>query len=87
MKKLLFAVLFCACGDNIVIPAPDAGTWQPPDEVGDLDLTADPTEETPVEAAPDAGAPDAPLPPCVDSHIELNGHEHKCTHDQVLPAK
>jgi hypothetical protein len=24
---------------------------------------------------------------CEDSHIDLNGHEHKCQHDQDLPSK
>ncbi len=82
MKKTLLALFlsmqFVACGDNIV-ESPDAGYSGPdPDDYWDSD--AEPEVET---LPPDPVLPDPPLPPCTDKHIDLNGHYHKCQHDQV----
>jgi hypothetical protein len=71
VRGTLLALLLAACGDNN-IPHPDAA--RTPDAPG-------PVLEIPVDAAPDAGTPDAPPPVCDDSHIEINGHEHKCQHE------
>ena len=73
MKKLLLSLLLVACGDNIV-PGPDAPSSEP-DETGDLDSPTEPG------APADAGV-DAPLPVCDDKHVVLNGHKHKCQHEQ-----
>lgn len=78
MKTFLALALLAACGDNIH-PSVDAS----------FDFTdVDPPEIKPDDRAPtDAGVPDSgiavpDLGTCDDSHVEINGHEHKCQHDK-----
>ncbi len=80
MKNVFAFVMLCAaCGDNIH-PETDASVYVeiPPEPDG----IKPPDEPT----ACDAGVPDAPVPPdapeCDDKHVEINDHEHKCSHDQ-----
>lgn len=75
MKKLLLTLILVACGDNIHPATPDALVEITPDH------QPKPDADAPTPGA-DAGvdAPDGPA--CEDKHIELNGHEHKCQHDQ-----
>jgi hypothetical protein len=76
MKTLTLALLLAACGDNIVA-GPDGGVDLPVGEFPDENF-----DFSDVDAGVDAPAPDAALPECEDKHIEQNGHEHKCQHDQ-----
>ncbi len=80
MRNFLFALILAACGDNIHPPTPDKN---PPDYSTDDDLDIGPWD------GPDAGVDSPPAAPdaqeCTDSHIDLNGQEHKCQHDQDLP--
>ncbi len=100
MKIAPFLILLAACGDNIhPAPAPDALVLVVPDPTvnpGDPRLP-EPDAGVPdsgmsipdagMDAAVcDAGTLDAEEPEvCDDSHIELNGHAHKCQHDMPLP--
>ncbi len=83
MKWLLLLVL--GCGDNIHPDArPDARVYYPPPLIdpgkpGDP-VGVDPGESVPPPPLTDAGAaPDAA--PC-DRHVDINGHEHKCQHEE-----
>ncbi len=75
MKKLLLALILVSCGDNIHPATPDALVEVTPDHQPKPDPEGD-------AAVADAGvdAPDTSV--CDDKHVELNGHEHKCQHDQ-----
>ncbi len=95
MKQLTFCFLIAAaCGDNLR-PAVDVDAGF---DLSDVDLPEKPPAQEPPGEVPDSGTPipdagiDAPVTPdagpvCVDSHIELNGQEHKCQHDMDLPPK
>ncbi len=58
------------------IPTPDARVSNCPPSPVDHDLDEDDVCPVPVDAGIDAP------PQCDDKHIDLNDHEHKCTHDQ-----
>ncbi len=94
-----FAVFFTllalsGCGDNI---APDLDVYdEDRPAVNDID-PGDPAAPPDAATGPDAlqcdpgvtwgACADAAVEPeCQDSHIDLNGHEHKCRHDQDLPS-
>lgn len=98
MKSMFLTFLLVACGDNIKPPdgdfdftdvAPEPNGVKPDDEIAqdagfDVPADADAPDTSDSGVTPDAEAPpDAPA--CADSHIELNGHEHKCQHDMDLP--
>lgn len=88
MKKSLFLItILAACGDNIAPPdaRPDRPFVSPPEPGGiKPGEPADAGVPEPDGIKPDASAPDGGTadPECEDKHIDLNGHEHKCTHDQ-----
>jgi hypothetical protein len=96
MKKLTLFLFLAACGDNISPAAPDAAldysdvTPPEPDRIGPDDSpVADAGADASTPDAPDIAVDAAPVAPdaaCEDSHIDLNGHEHKCQHDQDLPS-
>ena len=84
MKKIIILAILAACGDNIG-PDPDP---DPSVDIGPEGLDPDrfPGHEDDSEDGllPDAGVhrPEE----CKDSHIYVNGHEHKCQHDMDLPS-
>jgi hypothetical protein len=97
VKKLTLFLLLAACGDNIHPDEPDA-YFDFSDVMPEIlppkgtDGPACPEPGAPghdVCRGIDAGVPDAVGSPdaavCEDSHVELNGHEHRCQHDQELP--
>lgn len=88
MKRILLATLLAACGDNrslvqwclcqIHPDAPDAGLYGPAVGLDETNVQLD------GGVSPDSGVYSEAE--CEDTHIDLNGHEHKCHHDQELPG-
>ena len=73
MKRLILLLALAACGDNIAV-TPDAQQFKNP-----VPGVGHPLYPNGPDVPPDAAemlTPDV----CIDSHIDLNGHEHKCQH-------